>query len=72
MKTWKTTVTIPVLDKTTATAFMEMVWSIIEIAFIPKRAVWMVTSEGNKYTIWAVYKEYLSVPENKRGVIRFV
>ncbi len=72
MKTWKTTVTIPILDEKTAKAFMEMVWSIIPIAYIPKRAWWAVRSKGNQYTIYAIYREYPYRPPKQKPTIKIV
>jgi len=70
-KTWKSTVTIPKLDAKIAKSFMEMIMMVARIAEVPNRAHWVVKSEGDKYTVYAAYKEYPYVPIKKRDTIRF-
>ena len=70
-KHWKTTVTIPELNKKTAKSFMQMIMMVAELAKVPHRAYWAVKSEGNKYTVYAMYKEYPYVPLSERPKIRW-
>ena len=71
MRSWTTTVTIPELNKKSATTFMEMVYMVSKIAYVPNRAWWKVTSKNNRYTIVATYREYPYYPTKGSTKIRF-
>ncbi len=67
---WTTSVTIPELNKKTATAFMEMFFAVAKLAKIPKRAIWSVTHTGRDYKITADFKEIPYTPLKQRPKIR--